>query len=93
MSSPVGSTATRRHKVIDAGPYSIIRHPGYALAFLLFLGMPLAMGSLLALIPAVMLCKLLILRTVLEDRTLQNELPGYKEYAQRVRYHLVPGVW
>jgi protein-S-isoprenylcysteine O-methyltransferase Ste14 len=83
----------RGHKVIDAGPYAIIRHPGDAFAFLLFLGMPLAMGSLWGLIPAVILCSLLSVRTVLEDRTLQNELRGYKEYAQRVRYHLVPGVW
>jgi protein-S-isoprenylcysteine O-methyltransferase Ste14 len=83
----------RGHHVIDTGPYAIIRHPGYAFGFLLFLGMPLAMGSFWALIPAVMLCPLLVVRTVLEDRTLQNELPGYKPYAQRVRYRLVPGVW
>jgi protein-S-isoprenylcysteine O-methyltransferase Ste14 len=83
----------RDHKVIDTGPYGIIRHPGYAFGFMLFLGMPLAMGSLWALIPAVMLCPLLIVRTVLEDRTLQNELAGYKEYSQRVRYRLIPGVW
>jgi protein-S-isoprenylcysteine O-methyltransferase Ste14 len=83
----------RGHRVIDAGPYADIRHPGYAFGFLLSLGMPLALGSLWALIPAVMLCPLLVTRTVLEDRTLQNELPGYKEYAERVRYRLLPGVW
>jgi protein-S-isoprenylcysteine O-methyltransferase Ste14 len=55
--------------------------------------MPLALGSLWALIPAVMLCLMLVARTILEDRTLQNELPGYKEYAKRVRYKLIPGVW
>jgi protein-S-isoprenylcysteine O-methyltransferase Ste14 len=59
----------------------------------LFIGMPLALGSLWALIPAVMLRPLLVVRTVLEDRTLQNELPGYREYTQRVRYRLIPGVW
>jgi protein-S-isoprenylcysteine O-methyltransferase Ste14 len=59
----------------------------------LFLGIPLALGSLWALIPAVLLCPLLVVRTVWEDRTLQAELPGYREYAQRVRYRLVPGVW
>ena len=80
------------HKVIDTGPYAIVRHPGYALGFLFFLGIPLALGSLWALIPAVLLCPLLVMRTVLEDRTLQAELPGYKEYAQRVRYRLVLGV-
>jgi protein-S-isoprenylcysteine O-methyltransferase Ste14 len=83
----------RGHKVIDAGPYAIIRHPGYAFAFLLFLGMPLAMGSLWGLIPAMIMSVLLVVRTVLEDRTLQDELAGYKEYAQRVRYRLFPGVW
>jgi protein-S-isoprenylcysteine O-methyltransferase Ste14 len=83
----------RGHRVIDTGPYAVIRHPGYAFGFLVFLGMPLALGSLWALIPAAILCLLLVARTVLEDRTLQNELPGYKEYAQRVRYRLVPGVW
>jgi protein-S-isoprenylcysteine O-methyltransferase Ste14 len=83
----------RGHRVIDIGPYGIIRHPGYAFGFAFFLGIPLALGSLWALIPAVMLCPLLVVRTVLEDRTLQNELPGYKQYAQRVRYRLVPGVW
>ena len=62
-------------------------------ATLLFLGMPLALGSLWALIPAVLLCLLLVLRTIWEDQTLREELPGYKEYAQRVRYRLIPGVW
>jgi hypothetical protein len=61
-------------------------------AFARVLGMPLALGSLWALIPAVMLCPLLVARTVLEDRTLHNELPGYEEYAQRVTYRLIPGV-
>ncbi len=83
----------RGHKVIDTGPYAIVRHPGYAVSCLLFLGMSLALGSLWALIPAVFSCLLLVVRTILEDRTLQAELPGYKEYAQRVRYKLFPGVW
>jgi protein-S-isoprenylcysteine O-methyltransferase Ste14 len=83
----------RGHKVIDAGPYGIIRHPGYAFGFLVFLGIPLALGSLWALIPAAMLCLLLVARTILEDLTLQNELPGYKQYAERVRYRLIPRVW
>ena len=85
--------ADRGHTVIDTGPYAIIRHPGYVAACLLILGMPLSLGSFWALIPAVLSCLLLVVRTVLEDRTLRAELPGYKEYAQRVRYRLVPGVW
>ncbi len=83
----------RGHKVIDTGPYAIIRHPGYAFGFSLFLGMPLALGSLWALIPAILLCPLLVLRTIWEDRTLREELTGYEEYSQRVRYRLIPGVW
>jgi protein-S-isoprenylcysteine O-methyltransferase Ste14 len=83
----------RGHTVIDTGPYAIVRHPGYALGFPLCLGMPLALGSLWALIPALLLGPLMVLRTIWEDRTLQAELPGYKEYAQRVRYRLVPGIW
>ena len=83
----------RGHRVIDTGPYAIVRHPGYVLGYPLFLGMPLALGSFWALIPAALLCPLLVTRTVWEDRTLREELPGYKEYAQRVRYRLVPGVW
>ncbi len=83
----------RGHKVIDTGPYAIIRHPGYAFGFLLFLGMPLALGSLWALIPAILLCPLLILRTIWEDRTLREELAGYEEYTHRVQQRLIPGVW
>ena len=83
----------RGHKVIDAGPYAIVRHPGYAFGFLLFVGMPLALGSLWALIPVILSCLLLVLRTVWEDQTLRDELAGYEEYTQRVRYRLVPGVW
>jgi protein-S-isoprenylcysteine O-methyltransferase Ste14 len=83
----------RGHKVIDTGPYAIIRHPGYSFGFLLFLGMPLALGSLWALIPAILLCPLLVVRTIWEDQTLREELTGYEDYAHRVRYRLVPGVW
>jgi protein-S-isoprenylcysteine O-methyltransferase Ste14 len=83
----------RGHKVVDTGPYAIVRHPGYAFGYLFFLGIPLALGSLWALIPATLIGPLLVLRTVWEDQTLQEELTGYKEYAQRVRYRLVPGVW
>jgi protein-S-isoprenylcysteine O-methyltransferase Ste14 len=83
----------RGHKVIDTGPYAIVRHPGYVSSFLAFLGIPLALGSLWGLVPAMLLVPLLVVRTVLEDRTLQAELPGYQEYVQQVRYRLVPGIW
>jgi len=62
----------RGHKVIGTGPYAIIRHPGYAFGFLLFLGIPLALGSLWALIPASLLLPLLVVRTIWEDQTLRK---------------------
>jgi len=83
----------RGHRVIDTGSYSLVRHPGYVSGFLCFIGMPLSLGSLWALIPAILSCLLLVVRTAFEDRTLRDELTGYKEYAQRVRYRLIPGVW
>jgi protein-S-isoprenylcysteine O-methyltransferase Ste14 len=83
----------RGHKVIDTGPYAIIRHPGYAAGYLIFIGMPLALGSLwAALISSILLVPILLLKTLWEDQTLQDDLDGYKEYAQRVRYRLIPGV-
>jgi protein-S-isoprenylcysteine O-methyltransferase Ste14 len=83
----------RGHRVIDTGPYVIVRHPGYVAACLLFAGIALALGSFWALIPAGLATLLLVLRTVWEDRTLHRELPGYSDYAQRVRFRLIPGVW
>jgi protein-S-isoprenylcysteine O-methyltransferase Ste14 len=83
----------RGHTVIDFGPYAIVRHPGYVSGFLVFIGIPLSLGSLWALIPAVLACLLLVVRTIWEDQTLRKELVGYEEYAQRVRYRLIPGLW
>jgi protein-S-isoprenylcysteine O-methyltransferase Ste14 len=85
--------ADRGHTVIQTGPYAVVRHPGYTGACLLFVGTALALGSLWALIPAILACLILVVRTAWEDRTLREELPGYKEYTQRVRYRLIPGVW
>jgi protein-S-isoprenylcysteine O-methyltransferase Ste14 len=85
--------ADRGHKVIDTGPYAIVRHPGYVAGALLFVGIALALGSLWAMIPAGLAIVVLILRTKWEDQTLQAELAGYKGYAERVRFKLVPGVW
>ncbi len=83
----------RGHKVIDTGPYAIVRHPGYVAGILFCVGTALCLGSVWALIPAGLASALLILRTRWEDQTLQAELPGYQEYTQRVRYKLIPGVW
>jgi len=90
---PVRIQTERGHKVIDTGPYAVVRHPGYVAAMPLFAGIALCLGSLWALIPAGLTSALLVLRTQWEDQTLQAELPGYKEYTERVRYKLIPGVW
>ncbi len=85
--------AERGHTVCIGGPYRYMRHPGYIGSIVSFLGLPLFLGSSWALIPAGLVTLTVIVRTALEDRTLQAELPGYKEYAQRVRCRLLPGVW
>jgi protein-S-isoprenylcysteine O-methyltransferase Ste14 len=93
FSSVVRIQADRGHVVCDSGPYRIVRHPGYAGYILPLLGIVLALGSLWTLIPATVALVIAVIRTALEDRTLQEELPGYQEYAQRVRYRLFPGIY
>ena len=83
----------RDHRVCSSGPYRIIRHPGYAGAILAVFGSPLLLGSGWAFVPAAMTVVLFIIRTYLEDRTLQKELPGYREYSQVTQYRLLPYVW
>ena len=83
----------RGHTVQTGGPYRFVRHPGYASLLCSYITIPIALGSLWACIPMALLVVNLFVRTSLEDRTLQNELEGYKEYAARVRYRLIPGVW
>jgi protein-S-isoprenylcysteine O-methyltransferase Ste14 len=83
----------RGHQVVTTGPYRYVRHPGYLGNQVIWLCTPLALGSWLALLPGVVVVVLYVIRTALEDRTLQEELEGYTEYTQTVRYRLVPGVW
>jgi protein-S-isoprenylcysteine O-methyltransferase Ste14 len=83
----------RGHRVVSTGPYAVVRHPMYAGAFLFFVGTPLLLGSGWGLGVTPLLIALLAFRAVLEERTLATALPGYREYAERVRYRLVPGVW
>jgi len=83
----------RGQVVCTTGPYQFIRHPGYLGAVFQSIAVPLMLGSLWSLIPAGFGVVLLILRTALEDRTLLEELDGYEEYTQRVRYRLLLGVW
>ncbi len=83
----------RGHTTVSGGPYRFVRHPGYAGWMLSGIALALMLGSLWALIPAGLAVIALVVRTALEDQTLREELDGYSEYAQRVRYRLVPGVW
>jgi protein-S-isoprenylcysteine O-methyltransferase Ste14 len=83
----------RRHTVVSSGPYRHVRHPGYLGTILFYLATPFMLNSLCAVIPATLAVFVLIVRTALEDRTLQIELDGYAEYAEKVPYRLLPGVW
>lgn len=83
----------RGHHVISTGPYRWMRHPGYSGAIWTYLATPMFLDSTWAFIPSVLLVILLIVRTSLEDKALQNELEGYREYANRVPYRLFPGIW
>jgi protein-S-isoprenylcysteine O-methyltransferase Ste14 len=83
----------RGHHVIDFGPYSFVRHPGYLGFFGWCLSAPLLLGSLWAFVPVLLSIVGIVIRTTLEDRTLREELIGYGEYASRVRYRLIPRIW
>jgi protein-S-isoprenylcysteine O-methyltransferase Ste14 len=93
FSTAVRIQSERGHAVCSSGPYGYVRHPGYVGYTLQYLAMPFLLGSLWALLPWLAAAISMVIRTVLEDRLLQLELPGYREYAQQVRYRLVPGVW
>jgi protein-S-isoprenylcysteine O-methyltransferase Ste14 len=93
FSSTVHIQMDRGHSVCDSGPYRIVRHPGYAGSLLSLAGIIMALDSMWTLIPAVAALVIAVIRTTLEDRTLQEELPGYREYARRVRFRLAPGIY
>ncbi len=92
-SSTVSIQSQTGQKVVDDGPYGYVRHPGYAGIMGMMGSIPLLLGSLYGLVPAAGVVLLVVIRTVLEDLALKNELPGYVEYARRVRFRIVPGLW
>lgn len=79
--------------VIRDGPYRVVRHPGYLGGILSILSAPVMLGTLWALLPAAFVASLTIARTFLEDKALKEELDGYEEYSQEVKYRLLPGIW
>jgi protein-S-isoprenylcysteine O-methyltransferase Ste14 len=83
----------RGHQVVSSGSYRWMRHPAYTGALLTYLATPLFLDSGWAFLPAVFITILLVIRTGLEDKFLQDELESYRDYARRVRYRLLPGVW
>ena len=93
FSGMVRIQAERGHSVVSGGPYRWMRHPGYAGALLTYLATPVFLDSIWTYLPVAFLTIVLVIRTRLEDQTLQEELEGYRAYAGRVRFRLLPGVW
>ena len=83
----------RDHKVATSGPYRIIRHPGYLSMILMGMAMPFMIGSLFGSLLSIITTILVIIRTFLEDKMLQNELDGYKEYSKKTKYRILPFIW
>jgi protein-S-isoprenylcysteine O-methyltransferase Ste14 len=92
-SSTVRIQMEREHEVVKDGPYRHIRHPGYIGGILMGISTSLALGSIWGLLPAAFMCIILIMRTYPEDTTLKKELSGYSEYAEKIKYRLMPGIW
>jgi len=93
FSTVVRVQAQEGQSVCTSGPYQFVRHPGYTGACLQSLGLALLLGSWWALLPATLSIALMVLRAKFEDRTLQAELPGYIEFAEKTKYRLLPWVW
>lgn len=93
FSAVVRIQTDRGQKVVEDGPYHLVRHPGYAGGLLAALMFPLITNSLWAFIPVALYIVVLVIRTAMEDKTLMVELDGYKEYARKTRYKLLPGIW
>lgn len=93
FSSVVRIQRDRGHVVCDSGPYRIVRHPGYAGNIVALFGIAIALESAWTLIPVVVALIITVIRTELEDRTLKDELAGYQDYTQRVRYRWFPWIY
>jgi protein-S-isoprenylcysteine O-methyltransferase Ste14 len=93
FSASVRIQMDRDQTVASGGPYRYVRHPGYIGYIIAWMATALALGSLWTLIPAILIVITIVIRTALEDKTLQEKLAGYKQYAEKVRHRLVPGVW
>jgi len=93
LSTMVRIQDDRGHQAVTTGPYQYVRHPMYVGTIFFGLSIPLFLGSWWTFVPCGLIVVLFIIRTALEDKTLREELPGYAEYARRVRYRLLPGVW
>ena len=93
FSSHVRIQTERGHTVISEGPYRVVRHPGYAGGLISWLAAPVFFSSYWVIIPMVLVLIASVIRTALEDQTLLVELPGYKDYARKVKYRLIPGIW
>jgi protein-S-isoprenylcysteine O-methyltransferase Ste14 len=93
FSAVVRIQTERGHTVVTGGPYRFVRHPGYVGGLLAALATPFLLGSLWALVPTVLYMGVVVFRTVHEDALLHSDLAGYREYAQRVKHRLLPGIW
>jgi protein-S-isoprenylcysteine O-methyltransferase Ste14 len=93
FSTTVRIQQERQHTVVSTGPYAFVRHLGYLAFALAAVATPFLLSSLWSLGTSLLAVVGLVVRTALQDRTLQSELPGYKEYSRKVRFRLLPGIW
>jgi protein-S-isoprenylcysteine O-methyltransferase Ste14 len=80
-------------KVITSGPYAKVRHPMYSVVLSMYILSPLALGSYWAVIPIIFIIPVIVARIFNEEKVLTRDLNGYKEYTQKTRYRLIPGIW
>ena len=80
-------------KIIDTGPYAVVRHPMYAAGILMYMFIPVALGSFWAMIPLLLIPVMLVFRLLDEEKALIKGLKGYKQYMKKVKYRLIPWIW